>query len=101
MKSSSAAVLTVGTEITSGEILNSNSKWIAEQLETLGFEVMLHLSVPDDRPLINDAHNFAARHSDIPLITGGLGPTSDDFTRDVISDWASFPLVFNDQVWKE
>ncbi len=99
-QSVSACVLTVGTEITSGEIFNSNSKWLSEKLEHLGFSVNLHLSVPDERKLIKDALDFSAQYAEVFIVTGGLGPTSDDFTREVISAWAKAPLEFNDSVWK-
>ena len=96
----SAAILTVGTEITSGEIQNSNSKWLAEQLEKLGFDVTLHLSVPDDRVMIKDALEFSKKYCEVFIVTGGLGPTSDDFTREVIADWADAPLEFRESSWR-
>jgi molybdenum cofactor synthesis domain-containing protein len=96
-----ASILTVGTEITSGEILNSNGKWLAERLESLGIEVLVHLAVPDDRPLIFEALEFCGQRSEVLIVTGGLGPTSDDFTREVISEWGKDSLVFSDRAWRD
>ena len=96
-----ASILTVGTEITSGEILNSNGQWLAEQLDQMGFDVVLHLSAPDDRKLIQSALDYCAQHTEVLIVTGGLGPTSDDFTREAIATWAQTELEFNDSVWNE
>ncbi len=82
-----AAYLAIGTELTSGQVTNRNAAWISAQLERAGIPVSWHLCVPDDRPLMADAISLAAGRSEILFITGGLGPTSDDFTRDVVGEW--------------
>jgi len=94
------SVLTIGTELTSGQILNRNAAWISAQLESLGLGVSLHLTVPDERSLILDALEIIRRQCDLLFITGGLGPTSDDFTRDVIADWMGKGLVFHEASWE-
>lgn len=101
MKSLKASVLAIGTEVTSGEILNSNSKWISESLENIGIEVHLHLAVPDERELMLKALDFSADSSDILFLTGGLGPTSDDFTREVVAEWSGQPLEFHQEAWEQ
>lgn len=93
------SILAVGTEITSGEILNRNGQWLASQLEAMGFDNVLHLSVADDRKLMRDAFEVAFARSDILVITGGLGPTSDDFTRDVVADFVGDKLIFREDVY--
>ncbi|MFN8847501.1 MAG: competence/damage-inducible protein A [Bdellovibrionales bacterium] len=94
-----ASLLTVGSEITSGQILNGNARDIAQNLQKLGFECCLHLSVPDERPLILEALKICAQKSDLIFVTGGLGPTSDDFTRDLISQWSQSPMEFHEPSW--
>jgi molybdenum cofactor synthesis domain-containing protein len=96
MKSS---ILGVGTELTDGQILNRNATWISSRLKPLGARTSLHLVVPDDRALILEALDTCAKHSDIIFVTGGLGPTSDDFTRDLISQWSGQPLEFHEPSW--
>lgn len=90
-----ASIIGIGTEITSGQILNSNSQWISSKMTQLGVDVSTHLAVPDDHKLIFDALEFCKKRSDVIFITGGLGPTTDDFTRDVISKWTCKKLVFH------
>lgn len=97
MKSS---VLGIGTELTDGQIINRNASWISAKLKPLGARSSVHLVIPDDRPLILEALDICAKHSDIIFVTGGLGPTSDDFTRDLISEWSGLPLEFHEPSWQ-
>lgn len=93
-------LLTIGTEITSGEITNTNSVWMSRQLEGLGFATVAQLSVPDDSRQIQWALTVLAQQCEILLITGGLGPTSDDITRQEIAKWCDRSLVFHQDVWQ-
>jgi len=95
-----ATILTVGTEITNGQVINKNATWIAENLRQQGFETRMHLAVPDDRKLISTALNFCEKESELIFVTGGLGPTSDDFTRDLICEWSNTQAVFDDKSWQ-
>jgi nicotinamide-nucleotide amidase len=74
------AILCIGTELTRGEIENTNATWLAEQLTTLGVEVRVILVVDDDDARIREAVASAARAADVVVSTGGLGPTTDDIT---------------------
>ncbi len=94
-----ASVLCVGTEMTDGQILNKNSAWISARLKDLGLLTSLHLVVPDDRKLIAQGLELCALHADLVFVTGGLGPTSDDFTRELVTEWAQRPLVFHQASW--
>ncbi len=94
-----ASILAVGTEITTGQILNKNASAISQKLNTYGVSVLAHVAVPDDRQLILDALVFLELQADIIFVTGGLGPTSDDFTRELISEWSQLPLEFNEASW--
>lgn len=95
-----AAIIGVGSELTSGQIIDKNSSWISKKLKDFGVQTSVHLVVPDDRPLILQALKFCAGHGDTLFVTGGLGPTSDDFTRDLIAEWAEAPLVWNEEAWQ-
>src|ERR1035437_9389966 len=97
----SATVLAVGTELTDGQTLNRNSQWISQRLTDLKFRVMIHETVPDDRALILEALARLSSKAGLLFITGGLGPTTDDFTREVISQWAGRELIWNESAWQE
>ena len=95
-----ASILAVGTEITTGQIINQNASWISQKLIPLGLKIPFHLTVPDDRTLILKALDFLAKDSEWLFVTGGLGPTSDDFTRDLISQWSGQDLKFHEPSWE-
>lgn len=95
-----AAILCVGTELTDGQIVNRNAAWLSARLKTLGFRVDHHLCVPDIHALILEGLRYLATQSELIVVTGGLGPTSDDFTRDVIADWAGVETVFDEASWQ-
>lgn len=94
------SVLAIGTELTDGQIVNKNAAWISARLKDKGFVTDLHLAVPDERKAILEALASCAKSSDWIFITGGLGPTSDDFTRDVVAEWAKLPLEFDEASWR-
>jgi molybdenum cofactor synthesis domain-containing protein len=94
-----ASVLAIGTELTTGQITNRNAAWISERLVNLGIDVVLHETVADDRPAILRALDRCWETSRLVFVCGGLGPTTDDFTRDVISDWLKRPLEFYEPSW--
>lgn len=77
-----AAVLSIGTELTRGELINSNAAWLSDQLTALGFEVREHLTVDDDVPRIVEAILRASEKHEVVVSTGGLGPTTDDLTSE-------------------
>lgn len=80
-----AAVLSIGTELTRGELVNSNAAWLAEQLTTLGFEVVEHLTVDDDQQRIVEGLRRLGGAARVVVSTGGLGPTSDDVTASSVA----------------
>ncbi|MFN8944449.1 MAG: competence/damage-inducible protein A [Pseudobdellovibrionaceae bacterium] len=95
-----ATVLGIGTELTTGQIVNKNASWISAQLKRRGVTTALHLVVPDERDLILAALNECSKFSDLIFVTGGLGPTSDDFTRDVITEWTERKTFFHEPSWE-
>jgi nicotinamide-nucleotide amidase len=98
---SKAAIVTIGTEITDGQIINSNSQWIAQRLQEFHIPVSLHISAPDDAEAMKKSFQFAKEQADLIFIAGGLGPTSDDITRDILSDFLSLPLELCAHSWQE
>jgi len=94
-----ASILAIGTELTTGQITNTNAAWIAEKLVNLGIEVVLHEAVPDDHQLILEALEHCKDYSQLIFVTGGLGPTTDDFTRNVVAEWLNQPLEFHENIW--
>ncbi|QQR90320.1 MAG: competence/damage-inducible protein A [Myxococcales bacterium] len=87
-----AAVLTIGTEVTRGELLNTNSAWLSEALCEMGFSVVEHVSVEDDPAQIIGAVRRLASYCDLVVCTGGLGPTSDDLSAQAVAEAAGLIL---------
>ncbi len=81
----SAAVISVGDELTSGHRVDTNSAWISNELVAMGIPVVLHLTVGDDLEQCASAVRYAGSVCPLIVMTGGLGPTADDITRQAIS----------------
>lgn len=95
-----ASIIAVGTEVTDGQIIDRNSSWMAQRLEALGIRPKYHFSVPDSYDEALAILNFASTKTPLIFICGGLGPTQDDFTRDIVSKFCSYPLKLNEESWK-
>lgn len=93
-----AELLTIGDEILIGQIINTNSVWMAQQLNMAGISVIYMSSVADKKQAIIDALDAASKRSDIVLITGGLGPTKDDITKSTFCEYFSTHLVLDNDV---
>jgi nicotinamide-nucleotide amidase len=76
-----AALLTIGDEILIGQIVDTNSAWISKKLNEIGVKVEKILSIGDTAEEIKWAVNFLMSENDIVVVTGGLGPTKDDITK--------------------
>jgi len=85
-------VVGVGTELLLGQIANTNAQWIGERLAEIGADVLFHQVVGDNLDRIVAVIEIAASRADVVLITGGLGPTEDDITRDSIALALRVPL---------
>lgn len=90
-----AGIITIGSELTSGTRLDTNSAWLAKRLPALGVETWIHRSVPDHLGAIVQAFEETLREVRVVLCTGGLGPTSDDLTRDAIASMQQVDLVLD------
>jgi nicotinamide-nucleotide amidase len=87
-----AEVIAIGDELTSGQRLDTNSRWMAAELGVIGIPVTFHTTVPDTLEAGVEAFQRASRRADVVVVTGGLGPTADDLTRDVLAAVAAVPL---------
>ncbi|MEW5761728.1 MAG: competence/damage-inducible protein A [Bacillota bacterium] len=84
-----------GTEILLGHIVNTNAQYLSDQLVKLGIEVTAHTSVGDDRAVMKRAIQDALQRADLVFTTGGLGPTSDDITKEVVAEVVGRPMVLD------
>lgn len=88
-----AEIITIGTEITTGSILNTNSKYLASKLLELGIETYYHTSVDDNVERIKEVIDISLKRADLIITTGGLGPTQDDITKEIISEALGLKLI--------
>lgn len=93
-----AEILTIGDEILIGQITNTNSVWIAQQLNLIGIKVMHMATVSDDHDEILKALVNASQRADIVFITGGLGPTKDDITKKTFAEFFGVELVLDEAI---
>jgi molybdenum cofactor synthesis domain-containing protein len=88
-----AAVVTIGNELLRGEIENSNASWLARELTGCGVALKLILTLPDDVPTISRTLRDVADAHSYVFVTGGVGPTPDDVTREAVAEALGAPLV--------
>jgi nicotinamide-nucleotide amidase len=93
-----AAVLSIGTELPRGELINTNAAWLSEELSTLGFEVVEHATIDDDLERIVTVIRRFAECQRVVVATGGLGPTTDDLTSAAAAQAAGVGLVRHESV---
>jgi nicotinamide-nucleotide amidase len=79
-----AEIVSVGTELLLGQIANTNAQWMSERLAAIGADVLHHQAVGDNLDRIVAAMRLALERADVVIVTGGLGPTQDDITRDAL-----------------
>ena len=92
-------VINTGTELLLGHVLNTHLRFLAEALFPLGLRIGRQVTVPDGL-VIREALVEAAARAEILLVTGGLGPTTDDITRDVVADWLGLRLVHDEEIMR-
>jgi nicotinamide-nucleotide amidase len=96
-----AEIITIGDEILIGQIVDTNSAWMAAELNAIGIFVKQISSVSDDREHILKALDEASQRADIILITGGLGPTKDDITKNTLCNYFGVNLVFSPEIYTD
>lgn len=92
-----AEIISIGDELTTGQRLDTNSKWLSERLGELGVKPVFHTTVGDCMADNVDAFRIAARRADIVIASGGLGPTADDLTREAIAEAFGAELEISDE----
>ncbi len=94
-----AEIITIGDEILIGQVVDTNSAWMAQHLNDIGIDIKQITSVSDNEQHIINALNEAKQRADIILITGGLGPTKDDITKNTLCKYFNTKLVFNEKAY--
>lgn len=93
-----ASIITIGDELLIGQVIDTNSAWIAQQLNAIGVPVKRRVAVGDTWDAIWEALDEEGKHSDIILITGGLGPTADDITKPLLCKYFNGKMVRDEKV---
>ena len=93
-----ASIITIGDELLIGQVIDTNSAWMAQELNNSGIWVKRRVAVGDNRNDIWQALDEESKHADIILITGGLGPTADDITKPLLCEYFGGKLVVDEKV---
>ncbi len=94
-----AEIITIGDELLIGQVIDTNSAWIAEQLNMIGIKVYQITSISDNKEHILTTLDEASKRAKLILITGGLGPTKDDITKHTLCEFFDTPLVFSEKAY--
>lgn len=95
-----AEIITIGNELLSGNVLNTNTYYLTKRLSEIGIEVLYHTSVKDDAQMLKDVVNIGLNRADLLIFTGGLGPTYDDLSKEVICNSLGLNLTLNEECKK-
>ena len=96
-----AELVTIGTELLTGSTVNTNAAYLGRELTRLGFKVEHQVACPDEPYAIQSALREALSRSKVIFVSGGLGPTPDDVTRECIADFFGVPLVFSNRQYRK
>ena len=94
-------ILSIGSELTSGQNLDTNSQWLSRRLAEMGIAVGWHTTIADHFDANLEAFRIASQRAGLILVTGGLGPTQDDLTREVLACAAGVELVFHPELFEQ
>lgn len=94
-----AHIITVGDEILIGQIIDTNSAWMGQQLNLQGIRIDKIISVSDTHEAITEAVDDAFKNADVILMTGGLGPTKDDITKKALADYFGVDMYFSESTY--
>ncbi|WP_054738588.1 competence/damage-inducible protein A [Cellulosilyticum ruminicola] len=92
-----AEIIAVGNEVVMGNTINTNAGYIAKQLQTMGIMPKYHTAICDEPEAIKSAMDIALKRAEVVILTGGLGPTKDDLTKEVICEHLNKPLEMNQE----
>ncbi len=96
-----AEIIAIGDEVLLGQIENTNAGWIARKLSAEGIKVHAMSVIPDDPEVMTQSFQRGISRSDVILITGGLGPTHDDYTKETIAKFFNLPIVFRNDLLEQ
>ncbi|WP_439483966.1 competence/damage-inducible protein A [Cyclobacterium plantarum] len=96
-----AEIISIGDELLYGQILDTNSKWLSEEMDKIGIRVVRKTTIGDDKESMRQAFVAASEKVNIVLMTGGLGPTKDDLTKNVLADFFGSQLVLFPQALED
>ena len=92
-------IITVGTEILLGDILNTNTHYLSNELSNMGIDVYYQITVGDNEQRLLSQLKESFKRSDLVILTGGLGPTEDDITKEVCAKYFNMEMEFHEQSW--
>ena len=95
-----AELITIGDELLIGQVVDTNSAWMGRELNNIGIEVLRIVSVRDREEEILEAIDNAMKRANIVLVTGGLGPTKDDITKQTLCKYFNTELIFSEEVFE-
>jgi nicotinamide-nucleotide amidase len=96
-----AEIIAVGTELLLGQIVDTNSAYMAQQIATVGLDLHFKCTVGDNLERIKSTLQTALNRSDFIITTGGIGPTLDDLTREAVAEVLNRPLVFQPHLFEQ
>jgi len=94
-----AEIITIGDELLIGQVIDTNSAWIAQQLNLIGIDVKQITSISDEKQHILKTLTDAESRTDLIIITGGLGPTNDDITKKTLCEFFNTNLIFDEKAY--
>jgi nicotinamide-nucleotide amidase len=95
-KNISASIITIGDELLIGQVIDTNSSWMAQRLNEIGIAVKKRVAIGDSADDIRDMLDSESKEADVILITGGLGPTSDDITKEALCEYFNGKMIVNE-----
>ncbi|MBT8189491.1 MAG: competence/damage-inducible protein A [Bacteroidia bacterium] len=95
-----ASIVTIGDEILIGQIIDTNSAWLGQQLTEMGVEVLITMSISDKKESIIKAIKQGLENSELVILTGGLGPTKDDITKVAIAETIGADMYFDEKLYQ-
>lgn len=93
-------IITIGDELLIGQVVNTNMSWIASELSHIGMDITRAVTISDDKESILEALKVSHTRNDVVIITGGLGPTNDDITKECACEFFNTTLTLNEQAYQ-
>ena len=94
-----ATIIAIGDELLIGQVLDTNTQWISQQCTSLNINIINHLTIKDGVDSAVEVINRAFDECDLLILTGGLGPTNDDYTVRALAQYYGMPISFHQPTW--